>query len=306
MSVSIVSPFSETLHVGLIQTSLDVGEAWIDSAAMAREEEERAVSEIRRHMVAFRQESIQPDIVLLPELAVPRGFEPRLRRMARTLEAIVIAGLDYRMVTSGDPSVVVNEAVVIVPGTWRGERVGARTSVRYVGKTYPAPEERRKLADLVPRHEFRAVPEVWLFDGGRIGRFGVAICYDFMDLDRLAMYRGQVQHLFVLAYNRDINSFDHAGEAMARMVFCNVVICNCGHFGGSVAVSPYRRPERRTVYRHSGAGLATSQIISLPVAPLREHQAGRAPPDTPERERFKSLPPGYSSPAALALETVEV
>jgi predicted amidohydrolase len=293
------------MHVGLIQTSLDSGEAWVGSATMAREEEERAVSEIRRHMTAFRQESVRPDIVLLPELAVPRGFEPRLRKMARTLEAIVIAGLDYRMVASGNPSVVVNEAVVIVPGTWRGERVSARTSVRYVGKTYPAPEERRKLADLVPRHEFMAMPEVWLFDGGRIGRFGVAICYDFMDLDRLAMYREQVQHFFVLAYNKDIKSFDHAAEAMARMVFCNVVICNCGHFGGSVAVSPYRRPERRTVYRHSGAGLATSQIISLPVASLHEHQAGQTPSNTPERERFKSLPPGYSAPAVPVRETVD-
>src|SRR3546814_18846668 len=79
------------------------------------------------------------------------------------------------------------------------------------------------------------------------------------------------------------------------MVFCNVVICNCGHFGGSLAVSPYRQPERRTIYQHAGAGLATGQIIELPVAPLDLHQSHSDPMSDGEKA-FKSLPPGYRLP----------
>src|SRR3546814_5336832 len=126
-------------------------------------------------------------------------------------------------------------------------------------------------------YTFKRDPSVWLLDGGAIGTFGVMVCYDFLDLERIAMYRGRVQHLFILALNKDATSFRHVAEAVAQMVFRNVVICNCGHFGGSLAVSPYRQPERRTIYQHAGAGLATGQLIELPVAPLDLHQSHSDP-----------------------------
>ena len=71
------------------------------------------------------------------------------------------------------------------------------------------------------------------------------------------------------------------------MLFCNVVVCNCGKFGGSHAFSPFRVPQRRTVYRHSGLNLPNLQIVQLPLASLIERQRG-----TPD-DQFKSLPPGY-------------
>jgi hypothetical protein len=135
-------------------------------------------------------------------------------------------------------------------------------------------------------YEFRSAPEVWVFDAGRFGRFAVAICYDFLDLERVAMYRLRVQSLFILAYNNDLASFDHAAEAMARMIYCYIVICNTGQFGGSVVVSRYHKQEKRILYRHLGPRLSTSQAVDLPIASLVEAQSGGAKGD------FKSLPPG--------------
>jgi hypothetical protein len=252
-------------------------------------EEERAVTEIRGFFAAFRQEREPPDIILLPELAVPTGFEVQLRRMADQMQSVVIAGFDYREgAVAGE---VHNDALLIVPKRWRSRQMGARATTRRIGKTYPAPEEERKLKAI--SHTFKRDPSVWLFDGDEIGTFGVMVCYDFLDLERIAMYRGKVQHLFILALNKDATSFRHVAEAVSRMAFCNVVICNCGHFGGSLAVSPYRLSERRTIYQHAGSGLSTAQIIDLPVASLDLHQHGADPLRDGERE-YKSLPPGYS------------
>ena len=195
---------------------------------------------------------------------------------------------------------------MVVPSHWRGRRISRTSVVRYIRKSYPSDAERRELGNwgLTLAQD----PNVWLFDGGEIGTFGVAVCYDFLDLERVTMYRGEIQHLFVIAYNRDTNSFDHAAEALARMIFCNVVICNCGHYGGSAVVSPYWRPEKRTIYRHSGAGLRTSQLVELPVNGLVNHQAG-SPPVTPStsgrREPiFKGLPPGFRR--SVDLSSVQV
>ena len=289
-----VSTLSAILKIGMVQTSLDPAAAWVGNAKMSAPEEERAIVEIRAFLAAFYQEDPPVDIIVLPELAVPTGFEPKLREMATKMRSVIIAGFDYR--AGAQPGHVHNDALLIVPRVWRDQTMGPATTIRRIGKTYPAPDEARKLHTI--SCTFEQDPSVWLLDGGDIGRFGVMVCYDFLDLERIAMYRGKVQHLFILALNRDATSFRHVAEAVARMAFCNVVICNCGHFGGSLAVSPYRQPERRTIYQHSGARLATAQVIELPVAPLDSHQ-NAAPPKMDGIDVFKSLPPGYMGGASL-------
>ncbi len=283
-----------SLTVGIVQTSLDPAAAWTKIPKMERLEEEQAITEIRGFLSAMNQKGSSPDIIIFPELAVPTGYERHLRRMATAMQSVIIAGLDYRQGSSvGD---IHNEAVIIVPKRWRGVTMGANTTTRRIGKTYPAPEEKRKL--LAIAHDFKPNPSIWLFDGGAVGTFGVMVCYDFLDVERIAMYRGKVQHLFILALNKDATSFNHVAEAVSRMIFCNVVICNCGHYGGSMAVSPYRFSERRTIYRHVGGNLATAQIIDLPVASLDMHQHYRDPLLDGVKE-YKSLPPGYEYSGTL-------
>jgi predicted amidohydrolase len=283
--------YEEHLRVGVIQTTVDNVAAWVaePGLGMAKVEEERAVAEIQQHLAALNIETPTPKIILLPEVSVPLGYVNRLRRMAATMNAIIVAGLDFEEVASSTPPAVRNRAAVIIPNRWDSPRSSTAT-VRYVGKTYASFEEH----ELLQRkgYTFHSAPEIWIFDAGRYGRFGVAICFDLLDLERVAVYRMQLQHLFVLAYNKDTSTFDHAAEALVRMVYCNVVICNTGHHGGSIAVSPFKLPEKRTIYRHTGIGLSTSQTFDLPVRHLVQAQRGMAPAGG-ERV-FKALPPGSS------------
>lgn len=285
------------LYIGVIQTSLHADAAWVDDKSgnwqscvrMSAIEERRAKKEIRHFLASLRGLDGLPDIILLPELSVPLGFESQLRRAAEKLESIIIAGLDYRIEARESIPTVSNEAIVIVPRRLRGRQIAQHTEVRRVGKTYPAPAEKAKLQAITgPGVAFLAHPTVWIFESPDLGKFAVAICYDFMDLDRIVMYRNKIQTLFILAYNRDTTSFDHLAEALSRMLFCNVVICNCGQFGGSLAVSPFREPFRRSIYRHSGQCLPHAQLVKLPLATLAAHQQG-----TPDKD-LKSLPPGFA------------
>lgn len=280
----------ETLHVGIIQTSLDYeaawksGAAWEDTVRMSYLEEKRAKKEIRHYLASLHALERKPDIVLLPELAVPLGYENKLKRSAEAMESIIIAGLDYKIEGKATQAVS-NEVIVIVPKRIRGKKIARRTEIRRVGKTYAAPEEKNKLDALGVN--FKPHPTVWLFESADFGTFGVAVCYDFMDLDRIVLYRNKVQTLFVLAYNKDITSFDHIAQSISRTVFCNIIICNCGYYGGSLAVSPYRDSYKRTVYQHSGAKLTNAQIVELPLQELQKHQHGIY------SENFKNLPPGF-------------
>lgn len=289
---------NKELHIGVIQTSLYADAAWVDDGSgswekcvrMSAIEERRAKKEIRHFLASLRGLDRQPDVVLLPELSVPLGFEPHLRRAAEKLESIVVAGLDYRVESDEAIPTVSNEALVIVPRRLRGRQIARRTEVRRVGKTYAAPAEKAKLQSITGGGvAFLSHPTVWIFESVELGKFAVAICYDFMDLDRISMYRNKIQTLFILAYNRDTTSFDHLAEALSRMLFCNVVVCNCGQFGGSLAVSPFREPFRRTIYRHAGQNLPHAQLVQLPLAALAACQSGVLD------KNFKSLPPGFDA-----------
>ena len=233
----------------------------------------------------------RPQIVVLPELAVPLHMQRQLQAHANALEAIVIAGLDYRIVrrpTVAQPGRVKNEAILILPTRWLGRRMRAPATPRIIGKTYPSWGERRQLR--AAQYEFAPDPVVWVFDAHEAGRFAVAICYDFMDLERLSMYRGRIHHLFVLAYNKDVQSFNHTAEALARMAFCNVVVVNTGYYGGSLAVSPFRLPYRRTIFRAEGLRLVVAQTVELPVQSLNDHQVMTT---YGEEAPFKAHPPGF-------------
>jgi hypothetical protein len=90
-------------------------------------------------------------------------------------------------------------------------------------------------------------------------------------------------------------------------MFCNVVICNTGQFGGSIAVTPYYQPWKRVIYRHEGAELATSQVIEIPVRSLVVAQAGtreKVPADS--QYLFKNRPPVFDSQQKKQIKETEL
>ena len=76
----------------------------------------------------------------------------------------------------------------------------------------------------------------------------------------------------------------------AVTLYCNVIICNTGFYGGSVCISPYKEPHKRVVYKQDGNNLFSTQIIRLPVKTIIEQQSRIT-----SHDELKSLPPGFTS-----------
>lgn len=275
----------ESINIGLIQTNLDHVAAWSAGPTMSETEADGAIEEIKFALQCFRQRSPLPQIILIPELSTPRPYQYLLRRAAYSLQAVIIAGFDYRRDQRAKKRLH-NEAIVFIPPNWQSKRMGGgAVSEVTVKKSEAAHAEQKALKKC--GFECSTSSAFLVFNGAEMGNFGVSICSDFLDLDRAAAYRGRIQHLFVLAYNRDLDSFCHAAESLARTIYCNAVVCNTGFYGGSVAVAPLHKPWRRVIYRQAGAHLFSHQVITIPVSAIADAQSGAENPD------FKSLPPRY-------------
>ena len=96
---------NDILRIGIVQTSLDYEVAWKnngkweDAVRISSLEEKQALKEIRYYLASLYALDQKPDIVLLPELSVPLGYEKKLKRSAEAMEAIIIGGLDYKVRT---------------------------------------------------------------------------------------------------------------------------------------------------------------------------------------------------------------
>lgn len=291
--IAVAPALVETLTLGVIQTTLDSGAAWSVSSGepkITASEDSRAWHEIRRAMRALADHDDQPRIVLLPELALPRTRLHDFERLVCSMNVLAIVGVDYRL--NHRTKSAKNEGLVLVPKNfWK--RAPSRYAARvWFGKRDPAPAEAYGFTKYVPPWSFHADPNVYVFDAGPFGRIGVSICYDFMDIERALLYRGRIHHLFVIAYNRDVKLFESLAVSLSRTIFCNVVVCNTGYFGGSLVVSPYYEAFKRVGYSVDGGKIFTAQCVQLPVRDLHEAIHGR---DTKPKATYKHLPPGFTA-----------
>lgn len=281
--------FEKEIRVAIIQTTMDLSLTWYDDTPLKMNllEEARIWREIRDAAAPMTQlsGSRKPHFILLPELSLHTKRLGEIRMLAEQTGSIVIGGMDY--LVRPDHSVE-NRALVTIPSKWPFGEGDSQKKQFYIGKHFVAKEEGK----LLKKHnlEFLSHDKFYILNAGKAGNVGIAICADFYDIERYAIYKGRVQHIFILAYNQDVKSFYFLAEAISRLVYCNVVICNTGHYGGSIAFSLYDKEYKRYIYKHEGATLFTSQIISLPVEALVAEQLLN-PFD--QNDQFKSQPPGY-------------
>lgn len=273
----------DCLVIGFIQTVVEEDIAWPKPPPyqFSAESEERVWGEIKKGFINLLGGDERPQLIVIPELSVPHGHEYDLRLMAASANAVVIAGMDFFYSKEGK---VCNKAIVIVPDRWPNVSYSKGASQFYFGKTfYSAAEE-----DMFEKANLISQPDIYILDAGSYGKLGVAICSDFFDIERFVVYKGRIQHLIIIAHNRDTESYYFLAEAIARLVYCNVIICNTGEFGDSIAFSPFKDAYKRIIYRHKGKGLFSTQVVSVPVKALDNEQKD----DEPNVE-FKSRPPGY-------------
>lgn len=278
------------LKVDIIQTNMDWRQAWGRNKQKKYEMTDSEMKQCWSEIVMYFKQimemdaKVRPQIVILPEYAIDEGYYYQLKRLADKAGSLVIAGRNFLEMPGNR---LMNKAVVFVPYRWPNGQGNTCIREFEFGKYYFAKVEEQFIKDI----GYQPLPfdKMYIVDTGRYGKMGLVICADFYDIERFEVYRGRIQHLMIIAYNKDVKSFYFLAEAISRIVFCNVIICNTGFYGGSIAFSPYEKEYKRYIYKHEGGNLYTNQIVMLPVKSLYEAQR------TDAETEFKSRPPGYKA-----------
>lgn len=287
---------AKTLKIGIVQTNVDCKTAWNEHGKklpyMNSYSANKVMDEIRRGFRDLIERTEPPQIILIPEYSIPISGVKCLEKLAISINAVVFGGLD--LVTKD--SYAYNKGIIVIPNRWAQKGSSYTCNRFYFGKTFFSEVELKwyKQCNLVPVSE----PVTYIVDASEYGRIGIAICSDFYDIERFVLYKGKIHHLFIISYNMDYKSFEFLAEAISRLLLCNVIICNTGKYGDSLAYSPYSKDYRRTIYKNAGQNLFSTQLIELPVRSLDDNQtlAHKRFEDgieiDSEQSEFK-WPPGY-------------
>ena len=261
-----------------------------------------------------------PELVLLPEVSIPKPEVPTVRDLVKKTGRASLAGLYWRVLPpvyrgSAAPTRkwFVNEAELVLP---IGYHDRGPTGVRWyrVRKPMPAHMEIGLARALGEKHgmSWDILPgQRWYrFVHPRWGDFTIAICSDLLDAAPWRSLRGELLHLFMVAFNSDVGLFESLTWVRAYEDYVNLVSVNHGEKGGSFVWTP-RRSHERELAQLRGRPLFLLADVDIPVKGMIEAQregvekaAKRAmgrwlksespPPD------FKAPPPGYKRKADRA------
>lgn len=247
------------------------------------------------------------DLLVLPELSVPRALIEPLISTLSDAGISLLAGIEYLHTGGTDADglrYVANEALIVHSEDF------ARTFADVYRKRIPARDEARNLREagavLLPGTEMTTI-----YDMGD-ACLGVLICNELTDINRRAELRGAIDVLVIPAWNRDITSFAALIESASLDVHATIVCANNAEYSDSRVRAPYRANWKRDVARIIAVPAtrhgdpppdndpeADPAVIfaSVEVATLRDEQYRQAPEELPPDSKdlhFKPVPTGFA------------
>ena len=214
------------------------------------------------------------------ELCLPRNIYVQIARKLSLVGVNLIAGLEYKF----DDKTVDNQLIYVLNCNHnRGDSVALYQS-KIIGAIHESDEIRRK-KDLVILPKYRK--KLIIRHCGFV--FSGLICNDMLDINNRAVLRGNIDTLFVVAWNQDLETYQHLVNSASLDIHCFLSICNNKAFGDTRIRAPYKDSWMRDIQKIHGGEFDTFIISKLDIQGLRDFQTNYLAPEKP----FKPLPTGF-------------
>lgn len=231
--------------------------------------------------------------VLFPELSIPRDLLSYISYLFLKKGISVIAGVEYKITPNLDQinlphitNFVSNQLIYVL--TVQGQYQNSHVIIKQE-KEIPALQEERDLYNMggaLLRYQSNTKyiinHDAFYFTG--------LICNDFLDINNRAKFRGLIDALIVIEWNKDTNTYNALVEATANDLHACIMQVNNRQYGDTRLRIPYKEDYMKDAVRVKGGELDYFVVATLPVTKLREFQRHHRSPEG----HFKPVPTGYS------------
>jgi len=261
--------------------------SWLSAAEGKPDVSSRRYQQLVRLVNTVLQINPRPHYLLLPELALPRRWVTSVVNRLLNAKISVIAGVEYEQLSKGG---VHNNAILALTD----DRLGYDSSVLiWQHKSAPAPLEEEGLLRLHGRHLVppKAPKRVRVYRHHGFD-FGVLICSELQSIQYREQFQGEVDSLFILSWNKDLETFSPLIESAALDVHAYIATVNNRTYGDSRVRSPAKKSHERDLCRIRGGVDDYAVVVKLEVLRLRQFQS-RAKNWPRDSDPYKPVPQGF-------------
>lgn len=230
----------------------------------------------------------RPDYFLLPELAIPERWIFTVSSLLAQAKISLISGVDY---SYPDANSIHSSAVLVL----KDERLGYSSTIQVRQmKQKPAPGEEKSLLERFNRSwfDFGDNQGKALYHHGDFS-FGVLVCSELQNMEYRKQFQGDVDCLFIVSWNKDLETFSALVEGAALDVHGYIALVNNRAHGDSRVRAPFKASYLRDICRLKGGLNDHLAVVEIDIAALRRHQS-RAKRWPRPNDRFKPVPEGFS------------
>ncbi|MEZ7507266.1 hypothetical protein [Flavobacterium sp. Arc2] len=222
------------------------------------------------------------DYAVFHELALPRHLYVQIAEKLAFVGINLIAGLEYKIDRSKDEA---DNQLIYVLNT--GNKTNGSVALyqsKIIGAVHESSEIfNRSNLKIYPKFKEKLIIKHndFVFSG--------LICNDLLDINNRCNLRGEIDTLFVIAWNPDIETYQHLVKSATLDIHCYVSLCNNKKYGDTRIRAPYKDEWMRDMQKIHGGELDNFMISKLPINELRDYQSNNVPPGKP----FKPFPTGF-------------
>ncbi|WP_375322715.1 RNA-directed DNA polymerase [Aliivibrio logei] len=284
-NVKIPETQKPSVHIAL--TNFEVTDAQFSGALESRPDRTlERYEKINNLINSILKSSKDVNYVVFPECSIPRKWALNIAKKLSQNNISLICGVEYYAYNK-TKGTYRNDCLVSLTTNWPGYH---SNFLFMQPKCLPAHAEQQYLEQLgqtlyTPKKQQEMLP---VYKHGNF-HFGVLICSDLTNPSNRLHFQGKLDTLFVLAWNKDINTFSFLVESAAHDIHTNVVQVNNRAYGDSRVRVPVNKAHQRDLVRLKGGVEDYFVIAQIDYRSLRQFHSSNEVTSS----HFKPKPIGF-------------
>ena len=196
------------------------------------EHQNKTKKEIKKILGELKNEEV--DFLIFPEVSLPDNVEidKLLSNFSKEKNLYIIGGFEYNNETQ-------NVCKIFTP-----HRPDESDFLKYTdildgnGSDVHYYKYTKLFRSKYDHPSMKCGNKLLIFKNSLFGDFAPIICFDYSHISILEKLSNEIDLLFVVSYNPDVETYHNYGQADCHRLYCHIAQCNIPIFGGSAVYAP--------------------------------------------------------------------